>query len=87
MNDCAPESLDGGSAGEERPEIQKAAEAVPAQSQLTSFWVASPHGRADSSFVLRATSLVMEIQVMPANFGGELTSIVVGEFTGGKPSL
>jgi len=56
-----------GCAGEERAEIQKAREGVPAQTRLMSLCVASPHGRADSSFVLRASSLVTEIQAMPAN--------------------
>jgi len=56
-----------GCAGEERPEIHKAPEGVPAQTQLMSFCVASPHGPADSSFVLWASSLVTEIQAMPVN--------------------
>jgi len=51
------------------PEIQKFLEAVPAQTQLTRFWVASLHGRADSSFALRPSSLVTEIQAMPVNSG------------------
>ena len=47
--------------------MQKAPEVVPAQTQLTSFWVATPHGRADPVFALRASSLVTEILAMKAN--------------------
>jgi len=67
VNDFARESLAGGCAGEEIPEIQKAPEVVPAQTLFTSFWVASPHGRVETSFALRASSLVQGIQAMPAN--------------------
>ena len=67
MNHYAPESLASGLAGEVRPEIQKAPEAVPAQTLLRRFWVALPHGGADSVFTLCASSLVTEIQVMPTN--------------------